>query len=83
MKLVKANSTISSLNNKIFNAPIIHDTIVKIDSARLKNYYEQISRLEKEKDSSSRKTERSLWLSISFLLALIVSVIINIIQFKK
>ena len=82
-RLSQANNTISSLNKKILTAPIIHDTIYKLDSARLTNYAEEINRLRNDKDSYVKKNENSMKLSIYFLIALILSVILNIIQFKK
>ena len=82
-KLVRANQFISSFNKKVLVMPVIHDTIIKIDSANSVVQASKIEALIKEKDSYSKKYTNSLRSSIWFLIALIVSLLINVIKFSK
>lgn len=82
-RLNRANVMISVLNDKIREVPVIHDTIIKIDSAALKVYGNRIEVLSAEKDKLYKKYVNVLWWVISLLIPLIISIIINIIKFRR
>ena len=82
-RIQKANELIKDLNNKILNAPIIRDTIIKIDSANSKVLSSMVARLTDEANKSQKKQSNLFWFCIWLLIALGISIVLNVIQLKK
>lgn len=89
-QLDKANKTINLIKNKVTIAPAVHDTIIKIDSASIFSLLKKNEQLTKEKEDAHKEKDKyikkynnSLIFAISLLIALIISIILNLIKYRK